>query len=568
MDSDSVRNIFKAKAASLALSASAPSDATIDADVPLPGSFVIKVYSDLDVHELWDGSNERTAGGRLHIKATATSSSGSATYDINALWELWATFARRAGLPERSLQLARPDKHGKVTAPPDDDPAAQTVKEFATALERMQFSDFSTDNDAWGQVLLPVSVDDGIRYQTFDPSSHIIVEQSYRVTTFPTRFGLGKTVHTMTLLPGEQQELKLRTWRTSKTSSRRSSSVVDSFDDSSKESFQNELSDEQQGTTATDDRLSWNVQASASASFFGMASAAVSGGASGEHKLAASETVKGINKALQSHAAEANRNRKTSVETTDETSDESGDEATTVRTIKNVNLRRTLNFVFRELNQVYETIIHLEDLRVGFRTGIPGDITTSSLAHAREFFGSIGDAVVLEVIRQFGVLFDDEGNPVQVVQRMEGPNWIVAPDKLTAFADLPAPKKGAIDPELSSPRVRYRFKRAVSPSAATIAERDAIAQESRPRKVPGLVVSRDEIVMKTPALVVEALLGSEDALDSFALRMQEATVKEKELSNDRTSLGVEIATTATEKPPAFATVFYPPATSCCATTSK
>src|SRR5690625_6841369 len=47
-------------------------------------------------------------------------------------------------------------------------------------------------------------------------------------------------------------------------------------------------------------------------------------------------------------------------------STESSVEEEVVRTIKNINLSRTMNFVFRSLAQEYLTLLHLVDVRVAY----------------------------------------------------------------------------------------------------------------------------------------------------------------------------------------------------------
>jgi hypothetical protein len=76
--------------------------------------------------------------------------------------------------------------------------------------------------------------------------------------------------------------------------------------------------------------------------------------------------VKNVSSALQKHAATASAKRDVQVNTSYEEKEETGEETSIEREIANVNLSRTLNFVFRQMNQEFISILHLVNVRVGF----------------------------------------------------------------------------------------------------------------------------------------------------------------------------------------------------------
>ncbi|RKG94260.1 hypothetical protein D7X32_42715 [Corallococcus carmarthensis] len=72
------------------------------------------------------------------------------------------------------------------------------------------------------------------------------------------------------------------------------------------------------------------------------------------------------------------------------------------------------------------------------------------------------------------------------------------------------------------------------------------------------MVARDEAVLKTTSIVTEALLGSEDALDNFAFRMQEAAATERELQNKKIQAGLDAVAAAKDQSTAYREVFGQP----------
>jgi hypothetical protein len=49
-----------------------------------------------------------------------------------------------------------------------------------------------------------------------------------------------------------------------------------------------------------------------------------------------------------------------------------GDENLNLRKLQNINLNRTLNFVFRQMQQEYVTLMYLDDISLVYSNGYPG----------------------------------------------------------------------------------------------------------------------------------------------------------------------------------------------------
>lgn len=71
----------------------------------------------------------------------------------------------------------------------------------------------------------------------------------------------------------------------------------------------------------------------------------------------------------QKQAASSSAKRDVEVNSNFQTTSEEGVETATTREIQNINVGRTLNFTFRQMNQEFITLLHLVDVRVAFFNG-------------------------------------------------------------------------------------------------------------------------------------------------------------------------------------------------------
>jgi hypothetical protein len=379
-----------------------------------------------------------------------------------------------------------------------------------------------------------------------DPTLFLIEE--YAVSSTPGSYGLGRTLRTMSLFPGESVEITVQTWRTTREQVTNSSSILDSFSTEAADRFNTELHTEQSDTVLDDtlDKFSWDAHASGGIDF-GFFSLGGGGGASGsgEHHSSRQQFSKHVSDSLAEHTRKTNDARQLSVSSTAERVAETGVEETTVRTIRNVNMRRTLNFVFRELNQEFRTRLHLVDLRVGFDNGRVDSWREASLAGLRPFLQNLVaadrvDAVVQVILGLAGVTFNADDEPVPVLETLRfdanGQHYTVEQAALSDGA-YPPPADGFV----------YRFRRG------------ALGQ-SGSDTVPGVVLSDETTVLRTDSLVAEALLGQVDALDAYALEKQDADASAALLDNQRHEIlddALRQITDPEQRAAAYAAVYRP-----------
>ncbi|WP_237213731.1 hypothetical protein [Falsiroseomonas oryziterrae] len=377
----------------------------------------------------------------------------------------------------------------------------------------------------------------------------LMIIEVFGVSSFMGNYGVGRTVRTFTLLPGEETKISLKTWRSSETTVKEASSIVDSQTESASERFGEKVQDETSTKSTQSKKEHWYVEAEASASW-GFGSASVKGGGGGEYQSGREEFAKRASEATSEHAREASSKRDTSVTSSSEQSVKTGEESLTERVIRNVNMRRTLNFVFRELNQEYRTYLHLKDIRIAFTNGRQGSYDEAPLSGLRQFLDKYVapaqvEATARAILRVVATVFDDQDNPVRTIERVtmtpDGTGWTKA---------AAAPVSGNFPVPPSDGSWFYRFRRG------------PLEQNGAMHPVAGVVMKASTIVMRTDSVVIEALLGQSDALDAYAMVAQEAASKAKVLANDREALGQKILADITDpekRAAAFAAMFNAPA---------
>jgi hypothetical protein len=215
-----------------------------------------------------------------------------------------------------------------------------------------------------------------------EPQPALFIIQVVGISSFLGDYGLGRTVKTDSLFPGETKTIHLRTWRSSEESRSEASSIIDWFDEASVERFAETVMNETTDTATQEKTENWYAEADAGASI-GIGSANVSGGGGGEYSSGTEEFAHSLDEAVREHTAEASSHRENTVSSWSESSVSTEGEEITERTIQNINVSRILNFTFRELNQVYLVKTHLKDIRIAFSNGNAGSWREEPIARLR-----------------------------------------------------------------------------------------------------------------------------------------------------------------------------------------
>lgn len=330
-----------------------------------------------------------------------------------------------------------------------------------------------------------------------DAEPRIYLVETYRLTTNLGDYGAGRVVKTFSLLPGEETKISVRTFRRSETLRKESSSILDSVTSESARDFQNSVESEQSDKASYEKTFEYHAEAEAKASW-GWGSAKVSGGVKGSSNAAREEFSKNLSRATEQHSAKASSKREVEINTSTETTETTEEEQSIEREIRNINVGSALNFVFRQMNQEFFSLLHLIDVRVAFFNGYTQSRKEVPLYDLQslldEFVKPAHHPSVSQAVKNsLETILDFQGNTV---------------DDFIEERSLPD----------SDPFLRVNTN--------LISEYvDPIGGKSF--RVPGIIISALRNVMRTEGVIVEALLGEAVALDDYAKRLQELEVERR-----------------------------------------
>jgi hypothetical protein len=330
-----------------------------------------------------------------------------------------------------------------------------------------------------------------------DPEPRLYLVETYRLSTNLGDYGAGRVVKTFSLLPGERTKISLRTFRRSEALRKESSSILDSVTSESAREFQNSVESEQSDKETYEKSFEYHAEAEATASW-GWGSAKVSGGVKGSTNAAREEFSKNVTRATEQHAAKASAKREVEVNTSTETTESLEEEQSIEREIRNINVGSALNFVFRQMNQEFFTLLHLIDVRVAFFNGYSLSRMEVPLYDIDSLLGRFVQiqhhATVRGAIRDsLQTILNHKGDTMEdfVLERAlpdSDPFLRVNTDKISTYTD---PIGGA------------EFR------------------------VQGVITGVTRNVLRTEGVMVEAFLGQASALDGYATRLQELEVERR-----------------------------------------
>jgi hypothetical protein len=393
--------------------------------------------------------------------------------------------------------------------------------------------------------------------------SRLLLVESVSLSSFLGSFGAGRVIKTFSLLPGEEATISVKSWTKSAESRKAGSSIVDSDATESASSFDDALTSEQSSKEAQSEAFNYKVGATASAAW-GWGSASINAEFSGSANSAREEAVKNVSSATRKHSMKASSNRNVTVNTEYTTSQETGTEESTTRKVSNINASRTLNFVFRQMNQEHITLIHLTNVRIALYTedlmldanGAPAyktdptgrqvlDIRPQYVEVALPQLQSLLDSAINAAWHQKirdAITFALSGIPDYQDTLQEVFEWV------TPLRDG-KPVPGA---------TYLRFPRNLTTDFTVPSSGKVIT-------VPGIVLAHDQIVMRTEGVMVDSVLGQGEGLDTYSQGLQEVSIAERRMAIaerqaelDRQELARElVATKDAEGAEIFAQVFPP-----------
>lgn len=326
-----------------------------------------------------------------------------------------------------------------------------------------------------------------------EPQPGIYLVETYRLSSFLGNYGAGRIVKTFSLLPGEATRISIKTFKKTEEERKQSSSILDSFTEESARDFESTLQQEQSDKRSYAENFEYYAEAEAKASW-GWGSAKVKGGVSGGTNSAREEFSKNVSSSTEKHSMKASAKREVNVDTSYEVTEETGEETSIERELENINLSRTLNYVFRQMNQEFITLLTLTDVRVAFFNGFTESREEVTLPE-------------LDTLLEKYVVEDKRADVrSQIVEQLE--TVLDYEDEIQSIVE---------EKEIAEDDTYLRTRKDI----VSVYE-DPISGREIP--APGIILSAMKNVLRTEGIVVEALLGEGEALDGYATQLQELEV--------------------------------------------
>lgn len=354
--------------------------------------------------------------------------------------------------------------------------------------------------------------------ETIIPVPQLFLEYDLMMCSYLGNYGAGKTVGTFSLLPGEKTTISIRTYKDLSTSRSRAENVLESSSQNSVNSLQNQIQSQTVSNTDTSFSGSYTAESSASISIpiFSSSTAGVGASASGEKHLSTATTI--INNAVSQTVEEANSHREININSTVNEQYNIGEETSTIRELENINLSRTLNFVFRQLLQEYITITWLRNIKFGYTTGLPGSTIIVQSQQAKDFLNGI---IVPEHIDEAYAMFVDQASFVF--------NYIEDPKAFFECRTFTTPPTNCCDGTSTQGHTKCLWLRMRN-----------LTDSFENITVPGIILNVDKHVLKTSSVIVDALLGQGEALDCYNTHTQQQSVISQQLNNQKTEQAINI----------------------------
>lgn len=362
----------------------------------------------------------------------------------------------------------------------------------------------------------------------------LMLVEEYRVSTYLGDYGAGKTLKTFSLLPGEQTTISIKTFRHKEGLRKASKSILESKSQSAASSFENEVAKEQwnkaeyqrsksytkkrNGNLSNDTGAGFNLGV-IKADFGSERSMSFSESESASTGMARTSFSKNTMNAVRESSSKASSKREVDVNTSQKTSTETEYSKTVERVIDNINKSRTLNFVFRQLNQEFITVFHLENVRVAYSDGTvdtdPSGYNIDGL-HYREVPLWKLDELLSDVL--------EEEYRDKVKERIKNDlQNIIGYDRETY---------SIVEESEMDGKPYLHIDKGDPHELQDLRENSNNGNNNQNISVPGVILEVDRNTMRTDSVIVEALLGKGEALDSYKQAKHKADIRSEQLANE------------------------------------
>jgi hypothetical protein len=373
-------------------------------------------------------------------------------------------------------------------------------------------------------VTVPISLEVSQPVQPLD--RRLVLIEKIAISSFLGNFGAGRLVKTFSLLPGEQTVISVDTYTKDETTAKSASSILDSTATECGADFEDTVNNENNTKASNSDATTASISAEVGVSW-GWGNASIKAGYTNSANSSREDTTKTVTNALAKHTSKASGNRTVSVNTEFSQTTSTGNTTDTTRTLKNINVSRVLNFVFRQMTQEHTAIVHLTDATLGYYAV---DLLLDAKGNPQT--GPDGSPVTRESFTEYTLpeIADFQKNQMTTATTSNATLESHILNVLSSIPDYtgttqslveqitPTAPDGTPDPTGTYLRVK--------PNLNGIYQAPGGTQFT----VPGIILGVSTHVMRTDQLLCDALLGEGDALDTYSHALQDAAIAERQVA--------------------------------------
>jgi hypothetical protein len=364
----------------------------------------------------------------------------------------------------------------------------------------------------------------------------LVLIEKIMLSSFLGNFGASRVVKTFTLLPGETTQISVDSYTKDESTAKSAQSILDSTSSECAGDFEDTVNEENDNKASNSDATTAAISADIGASY-AFAHADIKASYSDQANASREQMAKTVSNALTKHTNTASSNRTVNVNTDFSTTTSSGLTTDTSRTLRNINVSRVLNFVFRQMTQEHIVLTHLTDVTLGV---YKLDILLDAAGNAQR--GADGGPLTQTSFIQYTLPEIADFARTE----MTGPAVSsLQPDILNVLANIadingqlqsiaelvtPTDADGNAHPDNAYIRIKRNMTSTyTSPAGSQFT-------------VPGILLDTTTCVMRTDQLLCDAILGQGDALDEYSHALQDVAIAERQAAVDE-----RVAATAREK---------------------
>ena len=343
------------------------------------------------------------------------------------------------------------------------------------------------------------------------PAIYLVMKM--RMASYLGDYGAGQTLSTFSLLPGEKTTIAIRDYRSDVITKAASESVLDSYSETAMEELQSTIETATSNSSSVSETDVDTMAASTGGEVgVNLGIVKIGGEASGELSSvntmteAVSAQVDTLNSAVSHHVQSSDTQRQIDIATSETSTSTTETETTTTRVLENINKSRVLNFAFRQLLQEYYTLTYLDNVSLVYSNGFDNSRKTGTLSSMDNLLRAVlADEKAVDQVRSD--IFIHLCNIPDVTGTR------------TSFIEKVTEKQANCIEGKGGREVSY------------VRKRKDLVQTYKDKSVHGIILNVTHRVLRTPAVIVDALLGQGEALDCYNQNLQEAAFAGALLTN-------------------------------------